>query len=509
MKLNYFAFGSNLATPRLLQRIPEASVGRVATLGEHRLCWRKNDRGQSGKCDIEHTGDPEHEVYGVLYHMTLDEKRVLDGYECAGFGYDYKHIEVTDLDGEIIEAFMTRAWRRPASAKEVEQKIELFQTIRPACSDLQEAVVEVLATVLSSPNFLYLVQGDQPLTDKDDTQTQRLNDFELASRLSFFLWCSTPDEELLDLAADGVLHKKDVLLQQTERMLKDERTARLSRHFVRQWLGLQLLDYLKVDRKAYPRFDPDLKTSMQQEPIALFHEVLQHDHSILDFLHADYTMTDERLARHYGLNDVHGNQFRRVSLNSDQGRGGLLTQAGLLAMNSDGKDSHPLKRGIWLLERILNDPPPPPPPAVPEIDLADPEIAKLTLKQRIEDHRNQAACMSCHAKIDPWGLAFENFDAVGSWRTQIKGQPVDSVSYLFNRQKLDGMEGLKRYLLSSRQDQFARAIVHKLTTFALGRPLTFGDRSDVDQITARLRQQGDGLATLVQLIVTSEVFQTR
>ena len=178
-------------------------------------------------------------------------------------------------------------------------------------------------------------------------------------------------------------------------------------------------------------------------------------------------------------------------------------------MNSDGKDSHPLKRGIWMLESLLNDPPPPPPPAVPEIDLADPKIAKLTLKERIENHRNHAACMSCHAKIDPWGIAFENYDAIGRWRDQVKGKPVDASSLLFNRQKLDGMDGLKRYLLANRQDQFARAMVHKLTTYALGRPLTFGDRSGIDQITADLRKQGDGLATMVTLIVTSELFRSK
>ena len=162
-----------------------------------------------------------------------------------------------------------------------------------------------------------------------------------------------------------------------------------------------------------------------------------------------------------------------------------------------------------MLERLLNDPPPPPPPAVPEIDLTDPEIAKLTLKQRIEDHRNHAACQSCHAKIDPWGIAFENFDAVGSWRTQIKGKPVDATSHLFNGQELNGMDGLKRFLLENRQDQFVRAMVHKMATYALGRPLTFGDRSSVDQITADVRAEGDGLATMVRLIVTSELFQSK
>ena len=304
------------------------------------------------------------------------------------------------------------------------------------------------------------------------------------------------------------MNDTDVLTDQVGRMLADPRSHRFSKQFVRQWIGMQLLDYLNVDRKAYPFFDTSLKQAMQEEPIRFFQEILANNRSVLDFIHADYTLVNERLAKHYGLNRVYGNHFRRVSLEPLPQRGGLLTQSGLLAMNSDGKDSHPLKRGIWLLECLLNDPPPPPPPAVPEIDLTDPEIAKLTLKQRIEDHRNHAACLSCHSKIDPWGIAFENFDAVGRWRTHAKDQPVDATSILFNGQKLDGMDGLKRFLLENRQDQFVRALVHKMTTYALGRPLTFADHSSIDEIAAELRQQDDGLATMVTLIVKSDLFRS-
>ncbi len=415
---------------------------------------------------------------------------------------------------EVLTRFMSRAWRRRVTTSEVDQKLALLTQIRPDCDDFQEAMVEVLATVLASPNFLYVVREDAALEGLSERRQQHLHrdslsDYDLATRLSMFLWCSTPDEELLGLAASGQLSSPDVLGRQVERMLTDARSRRFSKHFVRQWLGMQLLDFLAIDRKVYPQFDPTLKEAMQEEPVAFFHHVLQNDRSVLDFIHADYTMANERLARHYRLSRVYGNHFRLVKLESHHRRGGLLTQAGLLAMNSDGKDSHPLKRGIWLLESLLNDPPPPPPPAVPEIDLADPEIAKLTLKQRIEDHRNHAACLSCHEKIDPWGIAFENFDAVGNWRMQVQGKPVDASSLLFNGQKLVGMDGLKRFLLKNRQDQFARAMVHKMTTYALGRPLTFGDRSSVDQITAEVRKRGDGLATMVTLIVTSELFQTK
>jgi hypothetical protein len=248
---------------------------------------------------------------------------------------------------------------------------------------------------------------------------------------------------------------------------------------------------------------------MRQEPVALFSEMLTNNESVLNFIHADYTMANERLARHYGIDGVLGNHFRRVRLDGDFRRGGLLTQAGPLAMNSDYPDSHPLKRGKWLLESLLNDPPPPPPPAVPQIDLANPEIAKMTLKERIEDHRNHPACISCHIKIDPWGIAFENYDALGKWRDQVQGKPVDASSELFNHQTLDGMEGLKRFLLQGRQDQFVAALVHKMTTFAIGRPLTFADRADLDAIAAEVRHGGDGLATMVTSIVSSELFRSK
>jgi len=373
---------------------------------------------------------------------------------------------------EILSQFLPRAWRRPVKDSEIDRQLSLFTKLRPTCNDFQETMIEVLATALASPKFLYLVQEGV----QSDNVTALSND-ELATRLSIFLWCSTPDQELLDIAKQGKLNDSNILTQQVERMLVDPRSQRFSDHFVRQWLGMQLLDHLIVEKENYPKFDNALKEAMQEEPIAFFREMLKNNSSVLDFLHADYTLVNERLAQHYGLKNIYGNQFRKVALNPNHHRGGLMTQAGLLAMNSDGKDSHPLKRGVWLLERILNDPPPPPPAAVPEIDLADPEIAKLTLKERIENHRNDPACMSCHSKIDPWGIAFENYDAVGAWRDEIGDTPIDASSYLFNNHKLEGMDGLKRYLLINRQDQFCRALVYKLSTFALGRPLSFSDLS--------------------------------
>ncbi|MCB9883674.1 MAG: DUF1592 domain-containing protein [Planctomycetes bacterium] len=405
---------------------------------------------------------------------------------------------------EIFGRFLPRAWRRPVTDLEVEQKVSLYERLRSQGADFQDSVLEVLATALASPKFLYLGRGTSHGSDN-----ARCSDYELASRLAIFLWCSIPDEELLALAARGTLQDETVLRAQVDRMLRDARHRRFSRHFVRQWLGMRLLDYYEPDKKAHPGFPRELKEAMEREPIAFFDEMLRVDASVLDFLHADYAMVNERLARHYGIEGVLGNRLRRVGLQPEHRRGGLLVQAGLLAMNSDGRDSHPLKRGIWLLERLLADPPAPPPPNVPKIDLADPEIAKLTLKQRIERHRDQPACMSCHSKIDPWGIAFENYDAVGRWRDEIQGKAVDASSVLFNKQRLDGMDGLKRFLLLARQDQFVHALVEKLASYALGRPLRLQDRARIDEIAGDVRKKGDGLVTMLHDLVCSELFRER
>jgi mono/diheme cytochrome c family protein len=401
---------------------------------------------------------------------------------------------------EVLNRFLRRVWRRPVAAQEVDKFIGLFAKYRPEFSTFEDAMVEVLATTLATPEFLYLTQR---ATTDEKKSPAKISEFEFASRLSIFLWSSIPDDELLKLAEQGKLRKPEVLTDQVKRMLADPRSRRFSQNFVEQWLGLDGLNSV-THVPAGP-----LKDAIQEEPIAFFEEVLKHNHSIVDFIHSDYAVVNERLAAHYGIPKVYGPHFRKVPITPQMNRGGLLTGAAILAMNSDGKDSHPLKRGVWMLKRILHDPPPPPPPDVPEVDLANPEILKMTLKERIADHRNKAACASCHSRIDPWGIAFENYDALGLFRTQIKNKPVDATSALFNRQTLAGMDGLKRYLLTDRQDQFARAMVHKLMAYGLGRPITFGDRAEIDNLTAQFRRHGDGLRDLIHLIIASNLFNSK
>jgi len=406
---------------------------------------------------------------------------------------------------EILDRFLRKVWRRPVRSQEVDQFLALFAKYRPEFRTFEETMVEVLATVLASPEFLYLTQKI-PLANsesKTNKPSPLISEFELATRLSVFLWSSIPDEELLDLAQQGKLRKPEILSGQVNRMLADPRSRRFTRNFVEQWLGLDGLNSV-THIPAGP-----LREAMQEEPIAFFEEVLHQNRSILDFIHSDYAVVNEKLAAHYGISKVYGPHFRKVAITAQANRGGILTNAAILAMNSDGTDSHPLKRGIWMLKRILHDPPPPPPPNVPEVDLTNPEILKMTLKERIADHRNKAACISCHARIDPWGIAFENYDALGSFRNTIKNKPVDATSDLFNGQTLSGIEGLKRYLLLERQDQFAKAMVHKLTAYALGRPLSFGDNTDLDNLTAQLRKQDDKLGDLIAIMINSPIFNSR
>ncbi len=403
---------------------------------------------------------------------------------------------------EVITAFSERAWRRPVTLNEVDQLMTLYDKYRPSFDQFEDATLEVLATILAAPEFLYLTQK---IPNSLSTDTKTISDVEFASRLSFFLWSSIPDKRLIELAQQNRLNDPEVLETEVDRMLADARAERFSQNFVSQWLGLDGLNSVTHIKES------SLKESMHEEPIAFFDQVLKSNASVMDFIHSDYLVINEQLAGHYRISGVYGPHFRKVASSEKNRvgvqRGGILTGAGVLAMNSDGVDSHPLKRGIWLLEHVLQDPPPPPPPNVPEVDLTDPKILEMTLKERIADHRNKPACISCHAKIDPWGIAFENYDALGTYRTQIKDQPVDATSALFNKQELAGMDGLKRYLLSDRQDQFARAMVHKMTTYALGRPLSFNDRAGIDEITVEFRKNGDRLEDLVHLIVSSELFQ--
>jgi len=401
---------------------------------------------------------------------------------------------------EVLGRFLRRVWRRPLAPGETDRFMALFDKYRPEFPTFEDAMVEVLATALATPEFLYLTQRSPTVRTEDPA---RISELELASRMAIFLWSSVPDEELLGLAERGKLREPEVLTKQVERMLGDPRARRFPENFVGQWLGLEGLN-------SVPHLPPGpLRDAIQEEPIAFFEEALNHNRSVMNFIHSDYAVVNERLASHYGIAGVRGPHFRRVPVGNQAHRGGLLTGAAFLAMNSDGKDSNPLKRGVWVLKRILHEPPPPPPPDVPKVDLTNPEILKMSLKERLADHRNKAACRSCHSRIDPWGIAFENYDALGIFRTQVDKKPVDATAELFNHKTIAGVDGLKAHLLEERQDQFAKAMTHKLAAYALGRPITFADRLEIEGLTGRFRRGGDGLRDLIHLIVGSPLFNAK
>ncbi|MHC4877122.1 MAG: DUF1592 domain-containing protein [Planctomycetota bacterium] len=423
--------------------------------------------------------------------------------------------ELRDTDenayvSEVLRRFMSRAFRRPASDAEVGAMAEFYQSISPEFPSFEETIRETLAMVLIQPESLYLLE---PAGD----EKRAVSDWELASRLSYFLWSTMPDDELVDLASRGQLRQPKVLTAQVERMLEDERAKRFVRQFANQWLHLDVVDSVAISRDYYPRFDDSLKDDMRTESQELIGHLIRSDASALDLLASDYTMLNERLARHYGVDGVYGQSFRPVKLPADQHRGGLLGHASVLLAGSTGQDSHAVRRAVWIRDRLLNDPPAAPPPNVPGLDPADPKFLKLSIREQLVVHRGTEACANCHQGIDPWGIALENFDAVGLWRTEIRrgtGRnrqtlPVVANDTLPNGQELNGADSLREYLVKERRDDFVRSLVSRLLTYSLGRRLELADRGVVEELSREFGQNGYRMRSLIHAIVASEPFLTK
>lgn len=411
---------------------------------------------------------------------------------------------------KVLERFMTRAYRRPATRAEVKTMVEFYKSIRPEFPSLEDAMRETLAMVLIRPEFLYLLEPAGP-------EKRPINDWELASRLSYFLWSTMPDKRLMELAAANKLHQPKVLAAEVERMLADRRSSRFVEQFTNQWLRLNVLDSVAVSRDYHPRFDDRLKQHMRAETQQFFGELLRNNESALNLISSRFTMLNEPLAKHYGVQNVFGRKFRRVALKPDQHRGGLLGQAAILLSNSTGFDSHPVRRAVWIRDRLLNDKPAPPPPDVPTLDEADPKFHKLSVREQLVIHRKREACASCHRNIDPWGIALENFDAVGLWRDQVRRKrgrkfekiPVIARDTLPNGHELDGADQLKEYLLTRKKGEFAKSLVARLMTYALGRRLELGDHKAVEELAVRFAEDRYRLRNLIVKLVASPPFQTK
>ena len=412
-----------------------------------------------------------------------------------------------DEDGcakKILSALMHRAYRRPATDADLESPIKFYREAR-AEGDFDAGIESALSSILVNPQFLFRVERD-PAGIAPHT-AYRISDLELASRLSFFLWSSIPDDELLDLAERNELSKPEVFEQQVQRLLADGRSRNLATNFAGQWLYLRNLDAMTPDLRLFPDFDDNLRQAFRRETELFFESVLNEDRSVTDLLKSDYTFLNERLAKHYGIEHVYGSRFRRVSLGDDSVRGGLLRQGSILTVTSYATRTSPVIRGKWILENLLGSPPPKPPANVPS--LKDNTVsATLSVRERLAEHRANAACAICHSKIDPVGFSLEEFDAVGRWRTAEEGKPIDATGGLPDGTEFTGVSGLEQALLN-RPEIFVRTVTEKLFTFALGREVEHFDAPAIRKIIRDARAQNYRLSAIVMGIATSTPFQMR
>lgn len=399
----------------------------------------------------------------------------------------------------ILVKFAKRAFRRPPTADETSRLMKIAEYVHKDGQPFEKSIQLCVQAVLSSPQFLFRVE-------KSDS-SQNLDGYELASRLSYFLWGSMPDDELFQLAASGDLQKPAVLKAQVRRMLKDPKSASLGDNFAEEWLNLRKLALINPDPAQFPDFDEKLRAAMMKETKMFFDGIVGNDRSIIDFLNAKYTYINGQLAKHYGIPGVDGDEFRKVSLVGTP-RCGVLTQGSVLTLTSNPTRTSPVKRGKWVLEQILNTPPPPPPPNVGVLPDDGKQMAAATLRQKMEQHRKDPSCASCHKKMDPLGFSLENFDATGAWRSKDGDVPIDSSGVLPDGTKFQGAPELTAILVKKKAD-FVRSMSEKLLTYALGRGVESSDKCSVDQIASVCEANGYRFSALVDAVVTSDPFRKK
>ncbi len=401
---------------------------------------------------------------------------------------------------KILTTLMRRAFRRPVGDSDLDRVLVFYR----AAGGFEAGIEAALGAILVNHDFLFRIERDP--AGLPARTAYRLGDLELASRLSFFLWSSIPDDELLDLAEHGRLSRPDDLIKQVRRMLADPRQT-LATSFATQWLQLRNLDSAVPDGRLFPDFDDNLRQAMRRETQLLFAEILTGERSALELLQADHTFLNERLAKHYGIPHVYGSQFRRVAVGPEDHRGGFLAHGSVLTVTSYATRTSPVLRGKWILENLIGTPPPPPLPDVPALD--DSAIsASLPVRERLQQHRAKAACAVCHDRIDPAGFSLENFDALGRWRAIEEGKPLDVSGGLPDGSVFSGIAGLKEGLLK-RPENFLTVLAEKLLIYALGRGLEPQDGAELRKIVRAARADGDRISAIVVGIVNSVPFQMR
>ncbi len=406
-----------------------------------------------------------------------------------------------------LQRFAERAWRRPVQMEELEQYLRAYRAEREAGETTADAYRVALKGVLTSRHFIYLVEGDT-------APRERLTEAELASRLSFLLWSSMPDDGLFTALKGGKLNG-DGLKSEVDRMLADPKSTRFIDDFARQWLQLHRLGMFPPDKKLYPAYDAWLETSMRAEPVEFFGEIFKKNLPIDTLIHSDWTVANARLCDFYGLPEPKTGGFQRVSFKPDDRRGGLLAMGAVLGLTSDGTRHRPVHRGVWLSETILGKTPPPPPANVPAIEPNPPQSPKATLREKLEAHRNDANCAACHARIDPLGIAWDNYDAIGQWRTREKvaagvgeDPAVNPTGVMPDGRTFKDAEEFKQRLLEDR-DKVARAFIEHLCTYGLRRALAFDDQEDVDAIQTEAKKNQYRVKDIVRAVALSDLMRKR
>ncbi|PYS13942.1 MAG: hypothetical protein DMG15_09600 [Acidobacteria bacterium] len=406
----------------------------------------------------------------------------------------------------IISTLARRAYRRPVNTDDLRVPLAFYKDAR-AEGDFEAGIEMALRAILTSTEFIFRIERDPEGVAPN--RPYHISDIELASRLSFFLWSSIPDDELLDLAAQGKLHEPAILERQVRRMLADARSQSLVTNFGGQWLYLRNLADAGPDGRIFPDFDDNVRQAFRQETELFLESIIKEDRSVIDLLSANYTFLNERLAKYYGIPNVYGSNFRRVTLPNDSIRGGLLGKGSLLTVTSYANRTSPVQRGKWVLENILGTPPPPPPPNVPPLTDDNPVGKVLTMRERMAQHRSNPACSACHQLMDPIGLSFEHFDATGRWRNQSEGDvPIDAAGALPSGVTFEGVTGLKKALLA-RPELFATTVTEKMLTYALGRGMDYYDAPAVRAIVREARNNDFRFSALILGVVKSAPFQMR
>jgi hypothetical protein len=405
----------------------------------------------------------------------------------------------------VISRFLERAWRKPIDPETAEKWFQHFQSIKRLENSSIYALRETLATSLASTNFLYLSEPEP-----NENKTSLLSSHELATRLSYFIWSSMPDSELRGLADQNRLSDPKVLTNQIERMLKDLKSNRFAEEFSKQWLDLGGVDRVAVNPRYHQNFDNRLKPYMQAESLEFFKEIFRKDESMLQIIDADFSMLNARLAKHYGLKGPKSQRFERTSLKGTDRAGGVLGHASIHLSGSDGAESHPIRRAVWVRERLLDDPPKPPPPDVPGIEESVTDFEKLSLREQLEFHRKKESCNDCHRTLDPWGIALEEYSAVGLKRekTTVHKKPITSDTILPGNHPVNGVKELQKFILSHREDQFAHALCSKILVYALGRSLTLDDEILIKELKTQFKNNDYRPLSLLKNIVLSETFQS-